>query len=114
MDFLKFLAYADQALKETHEKLEDSIELYGQCAEQYADDFIAYRKEKSRLTKDYRDKGEKATNIKAMVDGDSAEFKHKLLLSEYQKKKVEMLINAYELRIQTIKFMGKKIDPDRQ
>ena len=83
---------------------------YGMACDIYADAFIKYRGKKAERTKYYKEKEERVTIIADMVQGDTLEEKKELLMAEGKKKTCEKWVMAYENRVNTFKFIGRKTD----
>jgi len=109
-DLASIQASIEEMLLRACQSHEDAIIAYGQANEVYADDFVNYRQAKAAVTQRLKSQGEKVTIIADLANGETVEIKGKLLKSEGQMKKCQMMVKAYEERINAIKYIGKRLD----
>ena len=103
-------ANLDKMLITAQQEYEETIEKYIEFAENYANAVMEYRKLKAEKTKEYKQAGEPVTVISNYVQGDTAEAKRNMIIAESQKKHIEKMIEAYNNRINMLKFIGKKTE----
>ena len=89
---------------------EQAIIAFGQAHDEYAEDFINYRKAKAEATKRLKAEGYPVGVIKSMAEGETLELKRKQLKSEGNVKRCKMLVSAIEERINATKYIGKRLD----
>ena len=111
IDLVKVYANIDQSLLNSSANLESAIAAFGAAAAEAAGLTIEYRKEKARIFSKLHKEKIPATIIKEITAGETADLKGDVLKAEAKKKECQMWINAFEHRINTLKFIGKKTAP---
>ena len=89
---------------------EEWIKAYGEASDNYSETMVRYRKAKSDVVARLKGKGEKVTIIESLAQGETIDLKGEVIKAEGYMKKCQMYVNALQERIQTIKFIGKRID----
>ena len=92
---------------ETHEQ---SIEAYGLACEVAADAMMAYRIAKADAVEWLKNQGERVTIIGDLVQGRTAPQKAEMVKAEGYKNKCKMMVKALEERINSLKFIGRRMD----
>ena len=106
-DLSKLYSQIDQKLMDSQVELEGAIKAYGQACDVYADAFVAYRTAKAEAIKRLKGEGAAISIAVELAQGETAQLKGELLKAEGNRRRVEKMIDAYELRINSFKFIGK-------
>jgi len=104
------MAETPQALLRAQRKLEELIELYGLASDAHAEAEAQYRAAVGEATKRLRDEKNPATLVLTLAKSECAPLKEAVMKAEGERKRVEKLTRAIELRINTFKFIGRGID----
>jgi hypothetical protein len=111
IDLVKVYANLDQTLINASANLESAIGAYAEFADLHATATIKYKQAKAEVYKRLNEEKKPVTLIKELAGGETANLKGELLKLEAKKNECKMLINAFEHRINTLKFIGKKTAP---
>lgn len=101
-----------QMLLRTQTKLEDVIELYGDASDAFADATEAYRHDLGVAVEGLRAVTPKipATLIRDLAAGSVAKQKGDMVRTEGYQKKAAHQVRAMQERLNTLKFLGKKLN----
>lgn len=103
-------AELDNMLLRAQCDLEDVIEAFGEAVDEHAEAEARYRKTRGDTVRRLREEGIAATLIGDIVKGATAELKAESLRAEGLKAKCKLMAAAIELRINSLKFVGKRTD----
>jgi len=106
----KINAQADQILLRTQTKLEETIDLTAQAYGEYADAVALYRQQKAETIKELLDRKTAATVSGEIASGACANLKADMMRAEGQWQRARNLCRALEERLQTIKFIARRVD----
>jgi hypothetical protein len=97
----------DQYLTKAQHDLEQAIEAYGVAGENHSSAYAEYRKAKAEAVKTLREDKHPVGVITDLANGLTAESKEKEMRSEYLAKQARMYVDAYQERINMLKYIGR-------
>lgn len=101
---------ADQMLLRTQTKLEETIELTSEAYGVFSDKTAIYRKQKAETIKELIERKTAATVSSDIANGACADLKSEMMKAEGRWHRARSLCRALEERLQTIKFIARRID----
>jgi len=98
------------ALLRAQEDLENTIGLYGEACDAVAECERIYRQTRGDTTRALRAEGMPVTLILDIAKGDTAGLKADVIKAEGRRKRYQMMVNAIEHRLNTLKFIARRTD----